>query len=193
MTQPAPDFGVVLPSQEWSAISPTSTAVLIAVVAAMAMGAVVAGWRRRRRGRRPVSWVIALTGAASIGAGIYLTAEMLPTGRITFPEQNPPLIASLPGVVVESEPPRVDAREAAALLEERYGLAGLDITLSQNGSAITREVIVTGPEGQEQRCALRAVALVDGDRTYQRAAIMCGDRELPTAPGYRPEARAART
>lgn len=196
MNQPAPDFGVVLPTQSWSSISSTSMAILIGFAVALAAGLLATSWRTSRRGRRRLSHVLALSGVVGMGAAGYLVAAALPTGQITFADHDPPLIAALPGIALEPAPSRVNVREAAALLEKRYGLTGLDITLTSQGratsvpehidtAAIARDLIVTGPDGQE-KCALTAVALVDGDYTYQRAAIMCSGQELPPAPGHRP-------
>ena len=51
--------------------------------------------------------------------------------------------------------------------------------------AIARDLIVSGPSGAE-RCTLSPVALVDGDRTFERVAILCGGHELPAAPHHSP-------
>lgn len=200
MNSPAPDFGVTLPTQPWSALTTSSTATLIAITAALTVVLMISSWRARRQGRRGRSHVLAGVGVLSTGAAGYLVAAVLPSGQIAFPESDPPLIASLPGVTLQSAPARTDPREAAALLEDRYGLSGLDRVLLPRTrlstpedvapGAIARDLIVSGPSGPE-RCTLSPVALVDGDRTFERVAILCGGRELPAAPDHSPPGRIA--
>lgn len=198
MNHPAPDFGVSVEAEPWSAVTGGSVATLATIAALLAVGLISAAWVIRRRRARS-SLAFALSGVLCVGLVGYLAAVLVPEGQIAFPKSDPSLVALVPGVVTEPADPRVDLHDLGVLLEERYGLTGVVTTLQPETSAafpfrtdrvtlaaIQRDLIVQNPDGSTP-CALTNVALVDGDRTYRRVAIMCGGQELPTDPDRRPE------